>query len=294
MSNPSRKFNGEIEFEWTHSWISPEDLDFETILFVRDPRASLYSRFKREEKFLNYEEYVRVLDSNTLLPRHQFLDLFYRSWLSNSKISVVKFEEYKGDDFKTLFDLLIKMNLTHSSAQVRSACELSTFEKAFEAEEKYLAETGKSTNKTLKIIRAGSTEEWRDTTLTTTNKRISLFCGNSMNKLGYLATLYDGGNEILTKKCGIYQNKIVDFGRMRKGFSPEYSKEFFQKKTLISNGFNKSIYSKRESVTLFWNLFKFLPSLDGKFFFFIIWLLSIVSYLLSRVFNSLKVKRNPI
>lgn len=286
----SFNFQAGVEFEWTHSWISPEDLEHKSVLMVRDPRSSLYSRFARDETGLQFDQYLKILDQRTLLPKHQFLDLFYNSWLNHPKLSIVKFEDYKINAARTLTKVLKEIGLSENSFRIENACLNSTFEKAADSETQYLAENLDSTGRQTRINRSGSVDEWRNGNFVKTNDSILQFCDISMNKLGYKHSQSPIRNEIVTMKSIFYKDKIVDFTGLYLGFSSTHRSQFYSFKSITILGFNRKIYSKRDSIIFFYNLIKFMPIKSIKLYYFILLSLSIFLYLMMRFFNFLKIK----
>lgn len=131
-------FNDDIEVEWTHEWPTSNFSQHQVVYFVRDPRDAIFSRYKRENPNQSYREFVEFPDVHTLLDKIDNWCVFNQYWLAFDHIKVFRFEDYKADAKGTLCSVLDSIGFNVSQEKVELAVAESTFEKAAEAERRYL------------------------------------------------------------------------------------------------------------------------------------------------------------
>lgn len=152
------KFRDDIEVEWAHVWPTADHDDYQVIYFARDPRDSLFSRYKREAPDQTFEEFLMFPDANTLLDKAHNWNLFNLAWMQHPRQRVFLFEDYKQDAWQVLTEVLDYIGLTYSEADMQRALIASTFERAAQAEAKYRAKHPEDQET---INRAGKAGEWR-------------------------------------------------------------------------------------------------------------------------------------
>ncbi|MEO3431138.1 sulfotransferase domain-containing protein [Pelagibius sp. CAU 1746] len=150
-------FRDDIEVRWTHEWPDDRSLNDQILFFVRDPRDSLFSRFKREAGAGDYAEFLESPDHLTLLKRPENWSLFCESWLAGKSVNVFRFEDYKADALGTLFQVVEALGLHATPELVSQAVERSTFEKAADAERLYRLANPDDVQR---INRAGAVGSW--------------------------------------------------------------------------------------------------------------------------------------
>jgi len=153
------QFSNGIEVEWTHSWPRGAVENIPVIYFVRDPRDALFSRYKREAPEVGFEAFLRFPDAQTLLDKVDTWKLFSAYWLNHPDRDVVRFEDYKLSPEDTLGKVLAFMKLDAKRADILSAIENSTSERATSAEQKYRQEHPEDDQV---INRSGRAGEWRN------------------------------------------------------------------------------------------------------------------------------------
>ena len=156
------RFRSDVEVQWDHVWPTAAHRDVEVILFARDPRDALYSRYRRESPEVGYREFASFLAPWTLLDKVDTWCLYHRAWLAHPRVTVVRFEDYKKDAATTLRQALDVLGLSAKvdAAAFEAALAASGFERARDAEARYLA-----THPELKvelINRAGGVGSWRE------------------------------------------------------------------------------------------------------------------------------------
>lgn len=135
-AHASFSFSPDIEVEWVHEWPTERFRDNQIILFLRDPRDAIYSRYKREApKNMGYREYVEFLDPHTLLDKAETNAIFTSVWLQHPNCREFNFEDYKVDAESTLRRVLEYIGKTASDQDIAIALSASTAKKAAEAEE---------------------------------------------------------------------------------------------------------------------------------------------------------------
>lgn len=178
-------FRNDIEVQWMHEWRSAKYADSQIVYFVRDPRDSLYSRYKREGSQLSFAEFTAFPDVNTLLDKVVNWKLFNEGWLSHPHLTVVRFEDYKADAGRTLHQVLDAIGLKFDLADVDRAARNSTYERAAAAERAYREEHPEDSQI---INRSGKPMEWQAGEIDReVISRIESVCSNLLDRLGYPA-----------------------------------------------------------------------------------------------------------
>lgn len=137
-----------ITAQWDHVYPKDRDQYDKVILFVRDPRDSLYSIYRRgsyqDWSYTEFCEMAQPIDchgrSYNYLPRLDDWVLFHLIWLERKDIHITRFEDYKKDAVTTLQAALDYLGLHFSDMQIKLAVERSSHEKAREAEDRYYAD----------------------------------------------------------------------------------------------------------------------------------------------------------
>ena len=153
------RFRPGLEVQWDHTWPRDDDVPREVLLFVRDPRDALYSRYRREAGPISYRDYASTIDPWTLLDRVDTWCLFERVWLAHPRVHVLRFEDYKADARALLTRALTLLRVEVSDADLDRALTGSSFERARDAETAYLAAHPEQTLH--QINRAGGVGSWR-------------------------------------------------------------------------------------------------------------------------------------
>lgn len=176
-------FREDIEVQWTHEWPQEKFEGHKIIFFTRDPRDSLYSRYKRESPNLAYDEYINFLDDKSLLDKIDNWVLFHLSWIQNSNLKIFSFEDYKKDAYLTLNSILSWIKVDFNENMKVEAIKNSTSEIASLAEKRYL----ETTNIEDKVNQGGIVGRWKENYDETCNVSISIEQRASflMSKLGY-------------------------------------------------------------------------------------------------------------
>jgi len=176
-------FRDDIEVQWLHEWPQKKHADYQVIYFVRDPRDSLFSRYKRENPELSLREFIDFPDTGSLFDKVDNWALFNRFWLSHPSLKTFRFEDYKKSATQTLIEILEYLNLSYSEASIQLAIENSTYERAVECERKYREENLEDQET---INRGGKVGEWKglnDNDWLT--EQIERRCSDVLDKLGY-------------------------------------------------------------------------------------------------------------
>lgn len=181
------KFRDDIEVEWAHVWPGIEHDDYQVIYFARDPRDSLFSRYKREAPDQTFEEFLMFPDVNTLLDKAHNWRLFNLAWMRHPRQRVFLFEDYKQDAWQVLTEVLVYIGLTYSEADMQRALIASTFERAAQAEAKYRAMHPEDQET---INRSGKAGEWKQGGISpATVAYIENVCADAMRFQGYVCNV---------------------------------------------------------------------------------------------------------
>ncbi len=177
-------FRNDVEIQWSHEWPTEIHYRHKVIYFVRDPRDSLYSRYKRESPDQSFEEFIDFPDVNTLLNKIDNWRLFNLSWLEHPDQKVCRFEDYKQDAGKVLMEVLDYIGLKFASADIERAVKASTYESAAAAEARYKNDRPEDNEL---INRGGKAGEWKQGHISqTVVARIQNECSDVMHMFGYL------------------------------------------------------------------------------------------------------------
>ena len=195
-THESFEFRKDIEIKWTHGWPTNKIKGHQIIYFIRDPRDSLFSSYKRENIDLSFSEFIGFLDSNTLLNKVDNWCLFNECWLSQEQLEVFRFEDYKKDAHKLLRSILQYINVDFTDGQIDIAINASTFEMAAAAEKRYLKENPEDD---LILLRAGKVESWKE--LDDNNRNVISLIENKtahlLYQFGYITENYQIPKEMI-------------------------------------------------------------------------------------------------
>jgi len=131
------EFRSDVEVEWTHEWPSKRYSSNQVIFFTRDIKDATFSRYKRESPAIAYHEYIDYLEPRTLLNKAESCSMFLKAWSLHSSCRVFNFEDYKDDAESTLRSILQYVDIQATDTDIRNALNLSTSEKAAEAERQW-------------------------------------------------------------------------------------------------------------------------------------------------------------
>ncbi len=178
-------FRPDLEVRWTHEWPAVATEGQPLLLFVRDPRDALLSRFKREAGALSFAEFLAFPDPRTLLDKPDHWRRFLGAWLARRPAAVLRFEDYKRDAAGTLEAALRALGVDAPAGKRARAAEASTFEKAAAAERAYRDAHPEDRQV---INRAGVPGDWRGRPEYEADMRaIAARCAALMRELGYEA-----------------------------------------------------------------------------------------------------------
>lgn len=209
--NP-RKFKSDYNFSWSHDWNTDLD-DSPTILFVRNPKSSILSQYKRLNlKDISYKEYLSMIDPNTLISIAETNNLFYCSWIQNKNIHIIKFEDAKNNPIETLTKTLQFLNIEVDSQSIINCVENSTSEIAQKIEEEYLLRNNMSLKN--RVSRKGSLSEWAADIFTEENILINSSTSQMQRLLNYNTTSLELNGDLVVYSKFTKRNKVVpDFSQ---------------------------------------------------------------------------------
>lgn len=104
------------------------------------------------------------------------------------EVMVVRYEDLKADAMSALARVAPFLGLERDEKELRSAVELSSFDRMRQLEKEAGEEwdgAKKAVNKNIAFVRAGKTNEWRETLDAETLALIEERCGEAMRRLGY-------------------------------------------------------------------------------------------------------------
>lgn len=197
-------FREDMEVQWTHEWPQEKFLSHKIIFFTRDPRDSLYSRYKRESPNLTYIEFINFLEDKSLLNKIDNWLLFHLLWLNHNNLKVFHFEKYKKDALSLLNEILVWIEEDFSENIKIHAIENSTSEQATLAEKKYLS----NINCESVINQGGTVGRWklnRDET-EIVNTKLEYNGGFLLKELGYIISDISINKDIFNDKVSFNLN----------------------------------------------------------------------------------------
>jgi hypothetical protein len=131
----SFSFRPGIEVLWSHVWPTAALADRQAIYFYRDPRDSLYSRYKRQGATLSFGDFLDIPEPNILLNKIECNCLHAACWLQHPQVKLLRFEDYKLNAESTLRTALDYLGVQATGSEIADALAASTADKAKEAEQ---------------------------------------------------------------------------------------------------------------------------------------------------------------
>ena len=178
-------FRDDVEICWTHEWPREEFKNLKIIYFVRDPRDALFSRYRRENLSISYQEFASILHPKYLVNKIDYWHLFNKAWLSHNNIKFFRFEDYKTRPLSLLSEIVRWCELEFSGHELAAAVENSTSQKAEQAELEFL----KSSNTNEQIVnQGGKTGRWKENLheTQTVTQMIESRAGEFFDRFGYV------------------------------------------------------------------------------------------------------------
>ena len=133
----SFSFRDDIEIEYLQDLPTSHEAGQPVMLFVRDPRDSLYSMYHRMRPALDYDTFLRLPNPDTLFDRPTHWRLFVESWMALAGDHCYTFESYKQDAAALLRRIAHDLQIECDSGQIERAVIESSYEKAWAAEQHY-------------------------------------------------------------------------------------------------------------------------------------------------------------
>lgn len=144
------RFRTECRVRWSHEWPAAGNRHAPIILCVRDGADALLSLHRRFHTDRAFGEYLRGASDvkfapagfDPQLPPADEWALFVLLWhrVMAGRVLVVRFEDLKRDPVKALRPVAERVGLTPTDAELAEAAELSSFERAKAAEQRFIAE----------------------------------------------------------------------------------------------------------------------------------------------------------
>lgn len=131
-----------------HVWPGVYPRADHTILFVRDPSDALHSAWHRQRRFgaigddVDFRAFCASRFHHYPVSWADYLLLFLRVWqraIAELGGFVVSFEAYRGDAKATLADVLDRLSIRRSAAEIERAVEASSVERVREADDAMVA-----------------------------------------------------------------------------------------------------------------------------------------------------------
>ncbi len=176
-------FRPDIEFEWAHDWPTARYDGYTVLYFVRDPRESFFSAYKRTLPNMSFSEFVSFPHVSTLFNRIDNWCFYTLSWLARPQTHFFRFEDYRNDDANTLKGILKVCGLVYDDASIQKALIASTYQKAAQAEQRYLSENEEFSSQVL--VRRTAAQAYKEEILPRNIAFIEERSSDVLARLGY-------------------------------------------------------------------------------------------------------------
>jgi hypothetical protein len=177
------RFDEDVEVEYVQDLPGAQHVGAPALLFVRDPRDSLYSMYRRVQPALDYEAFLRFPNPDTLSTRPTHWRLFVEAWIALAGENWFTFEEYKRDPAGLLQRVLERAHIARRADEIERAVVESSFERARAAEESYRTS---ASGEWEVVNRAGRVGDWIDRSEARPGSGvIERRAGSVMRRLGY-------------------------------------------------------------------------------------------------------------
>jgi hypothetical protein len=185
-------FRDDVEVEYVQDLPDSSHMTDKVLCFVRDPRDSMYSAYRRMRPAMDYDRFLRFPDPDTLLDRPSQWRLWVERWRANPAGSWFTFEDYKQDAAALLRRILDRLQIASSDDEIARAVSASTFEQARQAEARYRPSRGEDGGI---VNRSGRVGDWADDAEGRAGAAtIESKAGEAMRALGYACG--DAGREV--------------------------------------------------------------------------------------------------
>ena len=179
----SFEFRTDVDVEYVQDVAAAADGLDQTVLFVRDPRDSLYSMYRRMEPALSYAEFLRFPNPDSLVDRPSHWARFVDSWLAHAGSAWFTFEDYKRDAPGLLRRIVECLSIASDDDAIEQAVRESSFEQAHAAEARFRAQF---TGDWEVANRAGRVGQWTEQTEARGgSQHVEARAGHAMRRLGY-------------------------------------------------------------------------------------------------------------
>lgn len=178
-------FDDDILVEWTHDFPSErKEMPGKIFIFVRDPRDSLYSYYKRRNALVDFETFLEGIDYKNGLNQIDSYAHFTRSWLAVPDIRIFRFEDFKLRPVEALQEFLSWLGASEKSeAELRKGIQSSSIESAKTSERNFSSPEFHSWGQ---LNRAGIPNEWKQNSVArNAYLKIEQRIGELMMQLGY-------------------------------------------------------------------------------------------------------------
>ena len=238
------KFRTDVELEWIHELPLERFKNTKNIYFVRDPRDSIYSRYKRANLNKSFVDFEKTIEPDTLLSKIDNWIFFNSMWLSFSNKIVIKFEDYKASPKSSLLSVLKSLNLEFSEDQINYALENSTSEVAANVEKLVSSEEG--INQT--VNQGGIVNRWQGNILET-KEVVDLLNSRGAKTLKYLGYALPADVNDISDECLREIRTLLQFNtelNYVQGFNEFITSTKSSSKADFSNIINQSLSLNEE------------------------------------------------
>jgi hypothetical protein len=188
------QFRDDVEVEYVQDLPDSAPAADHVLCFVRDPRDSMYSAFRRMPPAMDYHRFLQFPDPDTLLDRPSQWQLWVERWQALPDARWFTFEAYKQDANALLRRIVDRLEIASGDEAIARAVAESTFDKARQAEAQYRPRVGDDTGL---VNRSGRVGDWADHPDGRAGAvTIEAKAGAALRALGYACgTQPDGGAE---------------------------------------------------------------------------------------------------
>jgi len=184
------EFRENVSVRWAHEFPSNNNIKPKVILLVRDGRDTIYSQFKREKKFLDFDQMLSTpVEPFNLLPADTWalMNLWWTNSVKTENLHIIRFEDFKSNPLPYMKDLLNFLHISRSENDILRAIESSSFDRAKKAEENYRKLSANTQFE--QVNRKGQPGEWKKIY---NNEKLMFFEGLPNLALGRFGYKEDG------------------------------------------------------------------------------------------------------
>lgn len=177
------EFRDDVVVNYVQDFPNAQNATETPVLFIRDPRDAIYSRYRRRQANMPFSDYIQFPNPHSLMPMADHWLLFAQCWRAMVGDRVYRFEDYKQDAQALLTRILADLHLDYAPQDIARAVENSSLDAAKAAEAIYRA---RHPGDWEVANRAGKVGDWQNREeIAAAVETIGTRCGALLSELGY-------------------------------------------------------------------------------------------------------------